>query len=131
MLFQTLMRREMARLGLASFARAIAVDTGPTRRRRTPKQHFSNGIGAILHATSEIAYRPHLVVSLCHAARPKVRSEVRYGLAELRRSRAHHQSEQPGLRQRTLLAASLGAGATVALLIHGKRVASLDPEDSL
>jgi hypothetical protein len=82
MIFLTVLRRELARAGLESLARVMAVDAAPTRARRSRKQHLRNGIGAILQASSQVAWRPTPLVSLLYLGRAKVQSDLRYGLDE-------------------------------------------------
>jgi hypothetical protein len=83
MIFLNVLRRELARAGLESLARAVAVDAAPTRARRSRKQHLRNGVGAILQASSQVAWRPTPFVSLLYLGRAKVQSELRYGLDEV------------------------------------------------
>jgi len=126
MLFLTPLRLEVARVGLGSVGRAIAIDAGPTRRRRTPNEHLRNGLGALLHASSEIACRRTVRVSLVHVLRPAVRTELRYGVAELRRAGAR--STQFGHKQRTLLAATatVSALAAVTVAVRARRTTPPD-----
>ena len=79
-----IVRWELARLGLASLARAVMYDTEPASADRSRTQHFRNGLGALLSVSSEVAVHGHPVASAWQAARNPARSELRYALSELR-----------------------------------------------
>jgi hypothetical protein len=116
MLLLSMMRREAARNALATVADAIAVDAFPTRRKRSRPQHLRNGIAAVLDASSEVAFRPSLFVTLFYATRERVRAELRYGIDEIRRA-----ATPASNRERLLLVAVPSAAAGVALVIRARR----------
>jgi hypothetical protein len=84
MLFTTVIRWELARLGLGALARAVTYDREPTSADRSRSQHFRNGLGALLFVSSEVALRGNGIASAWHAVRNPARSELRYALSELR-----------------------------------------------
>jgi hypothetical protein len=126
MLFLSLMRREAARALLATIARGITVDALPARSRRSRKQHLRNGIGAMLDVSSQVAWRPGLLATLLHARREAVRSELRYGLGELRLAGAMP-SRGDSRRHGLVLVAIPSAAAALALAARARRNAGLDP----
>lgn len=84
MLFITVVRWELARLGLGVLARAVTYDTEPTSADRSRSQHFRNGLGALLFVSSEVALHGNGIASAWHAVQNPARSELRYALSELR-----------------------------------------------
>jgi uncharacterized membrane protein len=84
MLFTTVVRWELARLGLGALARAVTYDREPTSADRSRSQHFRNGLGALLFVSSEVALHGNGIASAWHAVRNPARSELRYALSELR-----------------------------------------------
>ena len=116
MLFLPWMRREAARQLLSEIACAIAVDVGPTRRKRSRRQHLRNGFGAILGASSQVVFRPGLVAALYYATRARVRTEFRYGIAELLLAGAPASERQ----RRLLLAAVPSIAMSVAFALRAR-----------
>jgi hypothetical protein len=78
--------REFARQGLSYLGEAVSFDSLPRVRRRSRVQHLRNGIGAVLVGSSVAAWRHDLMTSVWYATRKPVRSQISYGLAELRRA---------------------------------------------
>lgn len=93
MSFSTFFRWELFRLGLGGLGRAVAFDPEPTSARRSRGEHFRNGIGTMLLVSSEVGLHRNLIAACWrlvasgrHAARDPVGSDLRYGLAELRKA---------------------------------------------
>jgi hypothetical protein len=121
MLFLSVMRREAARGLLATIARAVAVDAVPAARRDSRQRHLRNALAAVLDVTSQVAWRPFPFATLLYATREGVRSEVRYGLDELRRAAKPRRSASR--RHRLLLVAAPSAVAALAVVVRTKRYA--------
>jgi hypothetical protein len=112
MQFSTIVRWELFRLGLGAVGHAIAFDSEPTSAHRSRGEHLRNGVGALLFVSSEVGLRRNLLASLWHAARDPARSELRYGISELRRAEPWESSRQFAGRHplALLLVASAGLG---------------------
>jgi hypothetical protein len=74
----TVVRWELARLGLGALARAVTYDTEPTSADGSRSQHARNGLGALLFVSSEVALHGNGIASVWQAARNPARSELRY-----------------------------------------------------
>jgi hypothetical protein len=110
-------RRGLARAFVVEIARAIAVDRLPVKAARTNRQHLRNGVGALLDASSQVAFRPDLVTAVFYATRKHLRAEVRYAAAEFRRA-----GVVPARgRDRLLLVAAPAAAAGVILAVRSRR----------
>jgi hypothetical protein len=116
--FLNLMRREAARATLDAIGEAIAVDLVRARGRRSRRQHLRNGVGAILQATSRVAWRPTPSVTFFYLTRASVQSQFRYGLDELRRGLLPSSAQA---RRALALAAVSSLAATVAVVIRMRR----------
>jgi hypothetical protein len=93
MLFLPTIRWQLLRLGVDALASGIAFDPVPTSAHRSRGEHLRNGLGALLFVASEVGLHKNLVASCWRliascweAARDPARSELRYGLSELRRA---------------------------------------------
>jgi hypothetical protein len=117
MLFLNMMRREAARATVEAIGQSIAVDLVGARARRSRRQHLRNGIGAILQATSRVAWRPTPLVSFLYLTRGNVQSELRYGLDELRRG-LRPSSVQA--RRALVLAAASSFAVALALVVRAR-----------
>jgi hypothetical protein len=119
-LFSTAIRREALRAVLDAIGRAVAfdVDLGLVRARRTRRQHLRNGIGALLLATSHVAWRPTPLVALFYLLKTNVQSELSYGVDEL-----GHALAPPAVvrNHRTTLLAAAPIAAAVAVVIARSR----------
>ena len=111
------MRREAVRLALGSVAEAIAVER-PRWRVVTRRDHFQNGVAALLDVGSEVAMRPG-PVTLFLATGERVQAELRYALRELR-----HALAPPAHRnwrtQRVLLVGVPAAAAALGILARAR-----------
>jgi hypothetical protein len=119
MLFLTVLRREAARAIFESLSRTVAfdIDRVASRYRRSRGQHLRNGVGALLHGASRVAWRPTPFVSLFYLLRENVTSDFSYGVNEL----GHAFSPPAVLRKpRSLLAVS-PVVAAVAVVIARSR----------
>ena len=116
------MRRDLARNALAAAAQVITVDTLPTTRERSRKEHLRNGVGALLNASSVVAFRPGLFVTLFYVTRARVRADLVYGLDELRRA-----ATPPPGKQRLLLLVIPGVAAAAVIAARARRGAD-EPE---
>ena len=126
MLFLSLIRKETARALLAMAAEAVALD--PVRRHaRSRPDHLRNGVGAFLDVSSQVAWRPDLLTTLFHATREAVRSELRYGLAELRLAGAMP-SRWDARRHGVALVAVPSAAAALAFAARARRSTGLAPD---
>jgi len=83
MLFMTVVRWELARLGLGALARTVAFDSEPTSAYRSRSQHLRNGLGALLFFSSEVGLHRNGIASAWQATRDPARSELRYALHEV------------------------------------------------
>jgi hypothetical protein len=128
MLFLNMMRREAARATLDAIGQSIAVDLVRTRHRRSRRQHLRNGVGAILQATSRVAWRPTPIVSFFYLTGENVQSELRYGLDELRRG-LRPSSVQA--RRALVLAAVTSLAAALALVVRARGAADGDRADDV
>jgi hypothetical protein len=115
-LFLTAIRREVSRAVLDAIGRAVAfdVDLAPVRARRSRREHFRNGIGALLLATSHVAWRPTPLVALFYLLKANVQSELSYGVDELGHALAPPAAVR-NHRATLLAAASIVAAAGVIL----------------
>jgi hypothetical protein len=114
MLFSTIVRWELFRLGLGAVARAIAFDSEPTSAHRSRGEHLRNGVGAVLFVSSEVGLHRNLLASLWHAARDPARSEFRYGVSELRRAEPWASGRRFAGRHPLLLLLAASAGLGLA-----------------
>jgi hypothetical protein len=114
MLFSTVIRWELFRLGLAGLARTIAFDSEPTSADRSRSQHLRNGLGALLFVWSDVGLRGNRIASLLHAATDPARSTLRYGVSELRRSEPWTTGRRFAGRHQLALLAVTSAGLGVA-----------------
>jgi hypothetical protein len=125
-LFLTAIRREVSRAVLDAFGRAVAfdVDLIPVRARRSRRQHLRNGIGALLLATSHVAWRPTPLVALFYLLKASVQSELSYGVDEL-----GHALAPPAVvrnHRTTLLAAVPVVAVVVVIIARTRNSANLD-----
>lgn len=126
MLFLNMMRREAARATLDAIGESIAVDLARTRGRRSRRQHLRNGVGAILQATSRVAWRPTPTVTFFYLTRASVQSQLRYGLDELRLGL---QPKSVQARRALALAAVSSLAAAVAVIVRARRSGDGDRPD--
>jgi hypothetical protein len=119
MQFSTLFRLELFRLGLGGLARAVAFDSEPTAADRSRGEHLRNGVGALLFVSSEVGLHRNLIASgwgLIASGRraggDSARSELRYGLSELRKAEPLAAGRQFASRHRLglLLVTTAGVG---------------------
>lgn len=119
------MRRDLARNALAAAAQVITVDTLRTKRERSRQEHLRNGVGALLNASSVVAFRPGLFATLVYVARARVRADLVYGIDELRRA-----AMPPPGKRRLLLLAIPGVAAAAVVAVRARRGADEpEPED--
>jgi hypothetical protein len=125
-LLLTAIRREAARAVLEGIGRAVAFDDLiPVRGRRSRPQHLRNGIGALLLATSHVAWRPTPLVGLFYLLRANVQSELSYGVEEL----GHALAPAAVVRNhRTTLLAAVPVAAAVAVVIARSRNGTVSEE---
>jgi hypothetical protein len=109
-------RRAFARLGVRELARIIAVDSVPVWRHRSRRQHFRNGIGALLAVSSHLAWREPSVF-IREAARRPLRREFRYAAWELRQA-GRRRTGGSWLKATGLALLTLGATAAAASYFH-------------
>jgi hypothetical protein len=97
--FSTFFRRELLRLGLGGLARAVAFDSQPTAADRSRGEHLRNGVGALLLVSSRVGFQRN-------------RSDLRYGLSELRKAKPLAAGRQFASRHplALLLATTAGLG---------------------
>jgi hypothetical protein len=110
MLFSTIVRWELFRLGLATLARAIVFDAEPTSSHRSRGEHFRNGLGTLLFVSSEVGLHRNLVASSWYAARDPARSDFRYGVSELRKAEPLASGRQFARRHPLALLVATSAG---------------------
>jgi hypothetical protein len=121
-LFLNVMRREFARATLRWIATDLAV-----RRAASRRGHLRNGVGALLAASSEIAWRPTPLVSLFYVTRPRVRAQLNYGVAEL----ATALSPPAVLRRhRTLAGASASAVLVGLAVVRARHHGDGEPDEA-
>jgi hypothetical protein len=93
MRFSAFFRRELLRFGLGGLARAVTFDSEPTAADRSRGEHLRNGVGALLFVSSEVRLHRNLIASGWglvasgrRAGSDPARSDLRYGLSELRKA---------------------------------------------
>ena len=119
MRFSTFFRLELFRLGLGGLARVVAFDSEPTAADRSRGEHLRNGVGALLLVSSEVELHRNLVASVWgliassrRARSDPARSDLRYGLSELRKAEPLAAGRQFARRHRLglLLVTTAGLG---------------------
>jgi hypothetical protein len=120
MLYSTIVRWELIRLGLGAIARVVAFDEEPTTALRSRNEHLRNGLGALLFFSGEVLQR-NLVASLWQASRRQTRAEFRYGFSELRRAKPL--SSGAGFARRHV-PALLVMGSAAGLLVRARASAA-------
>jgi len=124
-MFVTGLRREAARAVFESLARGVAfdVDLITTRARRSRRQHLRNGVGALLHATSRVGWRPTPVVALSYLLRENITADIGYGMSEL-----GHAFAPPAVvrRHRSLLVVAPVVAAAAVMIARSRNGASSD-----
>jgi hypothetical protein len=120
MKFSTFFRLELFRLGLGGLARVVAFDSEPTAADRSRGEHLRNGLGALLLVSSEVELHRNLVASVWgliasgrRGGGDPARSDLRYGLSELRKAEPLAAGRQ--FASRHPLALLLGATAGLGL----------------
>jgi len=116
MLYWTIVRWDFIRLGLDAAARLITFDEEPTSAPRSRNEHLRNGVGALLSVSSDFGLHRNLTAFLWYAKRDPARSELLYGLSELRRAKPWSSSKRFARRhalglQRATFAAGFLLGA--------------------
>jgi hypothetical protein len=116
MLYWTIVRGDLIRLGLDASARLITFDEEPTSAPRSRNEHLRNGLGALVSVSSDVGLQRKLTAFLWHARRDPARSELLYGLSELRRAKPWSSSKRFARRhalglQRATFAAGFFLGA--------------------
>jgi hypothetical protein len=121
MRFPAFFRREFLRLGLGGLARAVTFDAEPTAADRSRGEHLRNGVGALLLVSSEVGLHSNLiasgwglVASSRHGGIDPARSDLRYGLSELRKAEPLAAGKQFVGRHPVALALAATAGLGLA-----------------
>jgi hypothetical protein len=116
MLFMTLVRWEAARFALDALARLVTFDAKPTAADRTRGQHYRNGVGALLSFTSDVALPGNWIGSGWRAAQNPARSELKYGVSQLRAAGVVGSARRFARRSAPVLL----LGTCAVLLLHAR-----------
>src|SRR3954464_6763406 len=126
MLFSTICRWELFRLGVAALARRVEFDHEPAVESRSRVQHLRNGTGALLGVSADVALHRNAIAaswlfvgSCARAIRDPASSQLYYGLSELASVVPVTRKDLTVRRQLVLLgAAAVAVGVARTKIVH-------------
>jgi hypothetical protein len=115
-----IMKQVFRRLLVASLARSYAAEVMRTAKPRSRRDHLQNGAAALLDIWSEVAWRRDPLSRFYFARGERLRSALRYAIAEFREA-AHPQRRTRHTQRLILVAVPTAAALAVAVRARAGR----------